>query len=197
MTVSYFRVAMNNFHTNSTVCVSRCYGLSPIETITPHGLLILWNCFLDFAVEHWFGCHPTEPVLPEILALQKLDWLIVWLVMANRYCHSPARSPHGILATSAGWCQRNDPTLLWVPNSCQLEAPHCRVTDVIISSHGDPWRRLDAIQRPICAHLGELLLWNITIDHFLDFAAKSWFGSHATECGFAGDIEVWLIDWLI
>ena len=26
-----------------------------------HGLLMLRNCFLDFAVEHWFGCRAIEP----------------------------------------------------------------------------------------------------------------------------------------
>ena len=28
------------------------FGLSPIDTVTPHGLLMLRNCFLDLAVEH-------------------------------------------------------------------------------------------------------------------------------------------------
>ena len=28
------------------------FDLSPIDTVTPHGLLMLLNCFLDFAVEH-------------------------------------------------------------------------------------------------------------------------------------------------
>ena len=40
------------------------FGLSTIDTVTPHGLLMLRNCFLDFAVEHWFGwfgCCATEP----------------------------------------------------------------------------------------------------------------------------------------
>ena len=23
--------------------------------------MMLRNCFLDFAVKHWFGCHATEP----------------------------------------------------------------------------------------------------------------------------------------
>ena len=36
-------------------------GLSPIDTVTPHGLLMLRDCFLDFAVEHWVGCRATEP----------------------------------------------------------------------------------------------------------------------------------------
>ena len=35
-------------------------GLSPIVAVTPHGLLMLRNYLIDFAVEHWFGCHATE-----------------------------------------------------------------------------------------------------------------------------------------
>ena len=27
-------------------------AFSPIDTVTPHGLLMLRNCFLDFAIEH-------------------------------------------------------------------------------------------------------------------------------------------------
>ena len=33
----------------------------PIDTGMPDVLLMLWNCFPDFAVEHWFGCRATEP----------------------------------------------------------------------------------------------------------------------------------------
>ena len=43
--------------------------LSPIDTGLANGLLMLWNCFLDFAVEHWFSCCATEPGLPGIMAL--------------------------------------------------------------------------------------------------------------------------------
>ena len=32
----------------------------PIDTGMPDDLLTLWNCFIDFAVEHWFGCRATE-----------------------------------------------------------------------------------------------------------------------------------------
>ena len=45
----------------------------------PHGLLMLWNCFLDFAVEYWFGCHATEPDFAgDIGAIE--PWLIDWLI---------------------------------------------------------------------------------------------------------------------
>ena len=36
-------------------------GLSPLGTGTPDSLLMPRNCFINFAVEHWFGCHATEP----------------------------------------------------------------------------------------------------------------------------------------
>ena len=32
-----------------------------VDTVMPHGLLMLRNCFLGFAVEHWFPCRATEP----------------------------------------------------------------------------------------------------------------------------------------
>ena len=55
------------------------FGLSLIDTVTPHGLLMLRNCFLDFAVEHWFGCHATEPgFVVDIGAIEV--WLIDWLI---------------------------------------------------------------------------------------------------------------------
>ena len=28
-------------------------------------LYVFWNCFLDFAVEHGFGCRATEPGFAE------------------------------------------------------------------------------------------------------------------------------------
>ena len=51
----------------------------PIDTVTPHGLLMLRNCFLDFAVEHWFGCRATEPGFTgDIGAIEVslIDWSI-------------------------------------------------------------------------------------------------------------------------
>ena len=35
----------------------------PIDTRTPDGLLMLWNCFIDLAVEHQFSGCTTEPRL--------------------------------------------------------------------------------------------------------------------------------------
>ena len=58
------------------------FGLSPIDTVTPYGLLMLQNCFLDFAVEHWFGCRATEPGFAgDIDAIEV--WLIDWLIVCN------------------------------------------------------------------------------------------------------------------
>ena len=34
---------------------------SPIYTRTQDGSLMLQNCFIDFATEHRFGCHASEP----------------------------------------------------------------------------------------------------------------------------------------
>ena len=58
------------------------FGLSPMDVVTPHGLLMLRNCFLDFAVEHWFGCRATESGFAgDIGAIEVwlIDWLIDWL----------------------------------------------------------------------------------------------------------------------
>ena len=35
--------------------------LSSINISMPDGSFKLWNCFIDFAVEHWFRCWATEP----------------------------------------------------------------------------------------------------------------------------------------
>ena len=56
------------------------FGLFPIDTVTPHGMLMLRNCFLDFAVEHWFGCHATEPGFAGdigAIEVRLIDWLIM------------------------------------------------------------------------------------------------------------------------
>ena len=55
------------------------FGLSPIDTVTPHGLLTLRNCFLDFAVEHWFGCRATEPGFAGDIGAIEV-WLIDWFL---------------------------------------------------------------------------------------------------------------------
>ena len=33
----------------------------PLDTGAPDSPLMLWNCFIDFAFEHWFSCRATEP----------------------------------------------------------------------------------------------------------------------------------------
>ena len=45
-----------------TFCYLNCnlQGMSQ-NTSLWLGLLMLWNCFIEFAVEHWFGCRATEP----------------------------------------------------------------------------------------------------------------------------------------
>ena len=37
------------------------FSLFPIDTSTHDGQLMLWNCFISFAVEHRFSRHATEP----------------------------------------------------------------------------------------------------------------------------------------
>ena len=44
---------------------------------------MLRNCFLDFAVEHWFGCRATEPRFAGDIGAIEI-WLIDWLI----YLHS-------------------------------------------------------------------------------------------------------------
>ena len=55
-------------------------GFPPIDTSAPNGSSMLWNCFIDFAVEYWFGCHTTESGCGrDIGTLENLsDWLIDW-----------------------------------------------------------------------------------------------------------------------
>ena len=41
----------------------------------------LWNCFINFAVEHWFGCRATEPDYTGDICVIEI-WLIdLWLSM--------------------------------------------------------------------------------------------------------------------
>ena len=78
------------------------FGLSPIDTVTPHGLL-LRKCFLDFAVEHWFGCRVTEPGFArDIGAIEVclIDWLI------DRYIMSLIVRYNGFWNTTAYICHR-------------------------------------------------------------------------------------------
>ena len=64
-------------------------GLHPTDTSRPDGSLMLQNCFIDFAVEHWFGCRATEPgYVGHIGAIEiwLIDWLIIWV-----YFNGPIR----------------------------------------------------------------------------------------------------------
>ena len=47
----------------------------------PDGLSMLWNCFLDFAVKHCFGCRTTEPGFTGDIGAIEV-WLIDWLNVA-------------------------------------------------------------------------------------------------------------------
>ena len=63
-------------------------GLSPIDTNTPDGLLMLWNCFNDFAVGHLFGCHSTETGFAGHIGTIECNWLIDWLHQAPPFTRS-------------------------------------------------------------------------------------------------------------
>ena len=69
-------------------------GLSSFNTSMPSRQMVLWNCFTNFAVEHWFGCHATEPGdTGDIGAIE--IWLIDWLISSaanNSEHHSLART---------------------------------------------------------------------------------------------------------
>ena len=41
------------------------------------------NCFLDFAVEHWFGCRATGPGFAGDIGAIEV-WLIDWLIDAGQ-----------------------------------------------------------------------------------------------------------------
>ena len=56
-------------------------GLSPIDTSTPNDLLMLWNCFIYFAVGH--RCCATEPGFAEDIGAIEI-WLIDWLICEFR-----------------------------------------------------------------------------------------------------------------
>ena len=49
----------------------------PIDTVMPDGLLMLRDCFFDFAAEHWFGYRATEPGFAGDIGAKKV-WLIDW-----------------------------------------------------------------------------------------------------------------------
>ena len=48
-----------------------------IDTSTLDGPLMLRNCFVNYAVEHWFGCHATKPGYAGdtgIIEISLIDW---------------------------------------------------------------------------------------------------------------------------
>ena len=79
----------------------------PIDTVTPHGLLMLRKYFLDFAVEHWLGCHATEPGFARNIGALEV-WLIGWFDRTNSaYCSHTATWWHHVdvwdLLSSVCW----------------------------------------------------------------------------------------------
>ena len=46
----------------------------PIDTSTLDGPLMLHNCYIDFAVEHWFSCHTTGPGSAGDIDGIEFDW---------------------------------------------------------------------------------------------------------------------------
>ena len=58
-------------------------GLSPLGIGTPDSPLIPWNCFINFAIEHWFGCCDTEPGLVGDIGAIEI-WLIDWKIITMR-----------------------------------------------------------------------------------------------------------------
>ena len=92
------------------------FGLSPMDTVTPHGLLMLRNCFLDFAVEHWFGCRSTEPgIAGDLGAIEVwlIDWLIDWFtrpvptdpwqIEIDRLCRKDLQTVPGVCSCTQYW----------------------------------------------------------------------------------------------
>ena len=67
----------NLFTCLDTQDTSLWLDLSPLDTVTPDGPLTLWNCFINFAVEHWFGCHATEPGFARDIGAIEI-WLVDW-----------------------------------------------------------------------------------------------------------------------
>ena len=63
-----------------------------IDTSTPCGPLMLSNWFIDFAVEHWFGCLTTEPgyaMGAGAIEMWLIDWLIIPTYICTRHIVSP------------------------------------------------------------------------------------------------------------
>ena len=54
---SHFSIYLQEASEDTSLWLS----LSPIDISTPDSPLMLWSCFINFAVEHRFSCHGTEP----------------------------------------------------------------------------------------------------------------------------------------
>ena len=65
--------------------------VSTVETQWVINMIELWrNCFLDFAVEHWFVCRATEPGFAgDIGAIEVwlIDWLIEKVTELKAFCY--------------------------------------------------------------------------------------------------------------
>ena len=59
----------------------------PLDTSTPDSLSMPWNCFIDFAIEHWFSCHTTESGFARDIGE---IWLIDWFKFLNNILYSNA-----------------------------------------------------------------------------------------------------------
>ena len=55
---------------------------------------LLRNCFLDFAVEHWFGCRATEPGFGGEIGTIEV-WLIDWLISIKNPTPAPVKIREG------------------------------------------------------------------------------------------------------
>ena len=83
---------------NSSRHISLTWPLPRHDTVTPDGPLMLWNCFIDFAIEHWFGCRATEPGFAGDIGAIEI-WLIDWCPIAFLCCPQGMR----ILSNARLW----------------------------------------------------------------------------------------------
>ena len=76
-----------------------------IDTSTPDGLSMLWNCFIDFALEYWFGYPANEPGFAGGIDTIEI-WLIDWLIEMSEFPrvsnnHIPVRLHKQLLIVNA------------------------------------------------------------------------------------------------
>ena len=58
---------------------SRCRDLFRKQTSTPDDLLMLWNSFIDFGIEHIFGCRASEPGYTADIGAWSIELLPRWV----------------------------------------------------------------------------------------------------------------------